>query len=122
MSLLYKMRQYFAKHIWMRHPMPTFVLDFACADWPWLTIDGIGGNFISGDRFMPNVKSLHFVSDKDPLYPFLKMDQQFENGIVIEFDQGHRPPRTLTLETLKIVADFLAELYEQKNGGDDDSK
>jgi len=70
----------------MKHPLPTFVIDFAGPEWPWITFNSYDGKFISGERFTPNVESIHFVSEKDPLYPYLKNNKNFENGLVIEFD------------------------------------
>ena len=54
--------------MWLRHPLPKFVIDFAGPDWPWLTFESIDGAFMSGDRFIPNVRSLHFISEKDPMF------------------------------------------------------
>ena len=66
--------------------MPYFVIDFAGPDWAWLTFDAINGSFVSGERFIPGVKSIHFTSNKDPLFPWLKNLRNFENGLLIEYE------------------------------------
>jgi len=114
--MMYKIQQYFKKHLWLRHPLPFFVIDFAGPEWSWLTFESIGGAFISGERFVTNVKSLHFKSEKDFLFPWLKNDRNFENPIVVDYDQGHRPVRTLPKESLTVVADFFTNQFETKNG------
>ena len=53
--MMYKVQQYFRKKIWLRHPLPTFVFDFAGPEWPWLTFESLDGSFVNGDRFIPNV-------------------------------------------------------------------
>ena len=62
------------------------MVDFAGPEWSWLTFESIGGSFISGERFVTNVKSLHFKSDKDFLFPWLKNDRNFESPIVVDYD------------------------------------
>ena len=41
---------------------------------------------MSSEHFFPGIDSIHFISDKDPGYIFLKSHLNFENATVIEFD------------------------------------
>ena len=99
----------------MRHPLPGFVIDFAAAKWPFITFD-FKKSFVAADVFLPNVPSLHYQSEKDPLYASLKCYQNVENPIVIKFDDGHRPPKILDLDALTKTVNFLGHQYKLKYG------
>ena len=114
-QIFFKIAQYFQKRIKLRHPIPSFVIDFAAAKWPFITFD-FKKNFIDGDVFLPNVMTIHYQSEKDPLYPQLKCHLNVESPIVIKFDGGHRPPKILDLESLIQTADFLGHHYYYKYG------
>ena len=89
--------------------MPSFVIDFAAAKWDFITFELLQSKFVSGDVFIPNVESIHYKSDKDPLYSKLFCQHNFENPIVIEFDGGHRPPKILNEQQLQITTNFLTK-------------
>lgn len=107
-QLLYKAVRNFGKQLNLRHALPTFVIDFAAAKWDFITFDFVHGRFVSGDVFIPSVHSIHYRSEKDPLYAKLNCAKNFETPIVIEFEGGHRPPKILNEEAIKVTADFLA--------------
>jgi len=89
--------------------LPSFVIDFAAAKWDFITFEFLQSKFVSGDVFIPNVESIHYKSDKDPLYSKLFCQLNFENPIVIEFDGGHRPPKILNEQQLQITTNFLTK-------------
>ena len=62
---LYKIKQYFAKDLWMRYPLPYFLIDFNAPVGELGTFEYLRSSFVSGERYVPNVDSIHFVSDKD---------------------------------------------------------
>ena len=116
MHTLFKCHQYFAKQLKLRHRMPFFAIDFNGPKWDVLTYDFFKSQFVSGDIFIPNCESLHFVSDKDSMASHLKSYLYYEKPLVLHHDQGHRPVRTLDKKSLKRMADFFARQYEKKNG------
>ena len=111
-----KMTQYFKKSLRLRHPLPYFIIDFNGPKWDFITYDFLKSSFISGEMFIPNCESIHFVSDKDPMANTLRNYLHFEKPTVINHDQGHRPVRTLKKKPLQKVAEFFARQYEKKNG------
>ena len=96
--------------------MPYFLVDFSGPSWPFITYEYFRSSFVSGQRFSPSVESIHFISEKDEMYPALKNYRNFEKPEVIHHDQGHRPVRTLPMKELRISADFFIRQYETKNG------
>lgn len=77
--------------------MPKFVIDFSAAKWDFITFN-FHDKFVSGEVFVPNVKSLHYRSSTDELYFRLHCYKNFEDPVIIEFEGGHRPPKILTAE------------------------
>jgi hypothetical protein len=94
-SSLFKVSQYFRKEITLRHPLPTFTIDFAAARWDFFTFEWLEDKFVSSDTFIPGVETIHFKSETDPLYRWLSNDLNVECGVVLMFEDGHRPPKIL---------------------------
>jgi len=116
-SALYKVTQYFRKEITLRHPLPTFTVDFSAARWDFFTFEWFNDKFVSGEVFIPSVETIHFNSGKDSLYRFLSNDLNVESGIVLMFDDGHRPPKILNEKELFATAEFFKRLYCKKFPG-----
>ena len=116
-SALYKVAQYWRKEITLRHPLPTFAIDFAAARWDFFSFEWLKDKFVSGEVFIPNVETIHFRSEKDPLYKFLSNDLNVESGIVVMFEDGHRPPKILNEKELFATAEFLKRQYCNKFPG-----
>jgi hypothetical protein len=94
----------------IKHPLPSFVIDFSAAKWDFITyLSSPNQRFISGDVFIPNVASLHFRSEKDPLYSKLNCSKNFESPVVIEFEGGHRPPKILSEDAILVTAQFFVD-------------
>ena len=111
-----KLSRFFKKHLRLTHPLPYFMIDFNGPKWDFITYDFVKSSFVSGDIFIPNCESLHFISEKDPFTHNLKNYLNYEKPTVISHNQGHRPVRTLPKKDLRIMADFFARQYEAKNG------
>ena len=62
---------------------------------------------MSGEIFVSDLDSLHFISAKDFLQANCTNHKEFENPTVIEHEWGHRPVKTLSKENLDIVASFI---------------
>ena len=113
-SSLFKVAQYFRKEITLRHPLPTFALDFAAARWDFFTFEWLKDKFVGGDVFIPGVETIHFKSETDPLYRFLSNELNVECGVVLMFDDGHRPPKILKETELLTTAEFFKRQYCKK--------
>ena len=83
---MFKMSMYFAKRLHLKHRMPYFVIDFNGPKWDIITYESIDSKFVSGEVFIPNVDSIHFVSDKDTMAAQLKNFRNFEHPTVINHD------------------------------------
>ena len=116
MQATFKSHMYFAKQLRLRHRLPFFCVDFNGPKWDFITYELFKSSFVSGDVFIPNCESLHFISEKDPMATSLKNFLNYEKPLIIHHDQGHRPVRTLPKKELRKVADFFARQYEVKNG------
>ena len=112
---LYKVHRYFSKDTWLRYPLPYFVIDFNAPVHNLGTFEYLRSSFVTGERYVPDVDSLHFISDKDMFASQLINHKNFDNPTVIHHDQGHRPVRTLPMKDLKIVADFLVRQFQTRN-------
>ena len=83
MQALMKTARHFNKSLRLRHPLPYFVVDFNGPKWDFITYDFLKSSFISGDIFIPNCESLHFISDKDPMAHSLRNFLNYEKPTVI---------------------------------------
>ena len=70
----------------MRHKMPYFVIDFNGPAWDHITYEFLGSHFVSGEHFIPQMESLHFISDKDEFAKALKPWREFEAPIIVKHD------------------------------------
>lgn len=86
MQAFFKTTRYFKKHLRIRHPMPYFAIDFNGPKWDHITYEFLKSSFISGDMFIPNCESLHFVSDKDPMAYYLRNFLNYEKPVIINHD------------------------------------
>ena len=91
----------------LKYPLPNFLIDFCGPRRDHTTFEFVNSEFISGERFIPGVESLHVVSEKDALYSSNKSYYNFENPNLIYFDQGHRPPKFLSKHDLELMTDFI---------------
>ena len=110
------MLQYFKKHVKLRHAPPSFVIGFNCPSFDHITTEFVNRSFITGDFFIPDTESIHFVSDSDEFAGQLKNFRSYERPIVINHTHGHRPVKKLPMEDVRIVADFLKRQFKRKNG------
>ena len=81
-----KTMRYFKKNMWVRHRMPFFVVDFNGPAWEYITFEFLGSEFVSGETFITQMESIHFISDKDEYAKALKPWREFEAPTVIKHD------------------------------------
>ena len=84
MQAFLKCHRYFGKQLRLKHALPYFVVDFNGPKYDFITYELFKSSFVSGDIFIPNCESLHFVSDNDPLAISLKNHLNYEKPLVIK--------------------------------------
>lgn len=70
-----------------------------------------------------NFPSIHLHGIMDPFKPYLHLHTLFEpssNPLVVEYDAGHRFPRSLPKEGFSELKNFVKDQYVTKNGNDAD--
>ena len=90
--------------------MPYFLIDFNGGRNPYMTYNFLDNSFLTKCNFIPNIETLHFISQKDFFVfssPRNTVLFETENPVVVEHEDGHRPVKILTKERLEIVANFL---------------
>jgi hypothetical protein len=101
-SAVLKTLRYFSKRLGMENvPVPYFWINFASPKPSLGTFTmPINQSFMSSEHFFPGIDSIHFISQKDPGWYWMKAHVNFEKATVIEFDQGHRPVRMINSDKL----------------------
>ena len=104
---LFKILKNFKKEMWLRHPLPSFTFDFSGSRWDQSTFEWTKGRFVEGNVFMSGVETLMYASPHDGVFDScIRNSKAYENPIFIEHDQGHRPPRSCSIN-MGFSADFV---------------
>jgi hypothetical protein len=63
------------------------------------------------------LESLHILNNRkpEPYWWYMKDYKHFENPSVVIHDEGHRPPRNLTLDQMKVILSFLDRQFRKVN-------
>jgi len=67
--------------------------------------------FIVADGHL--VESLHILNDKkpEPYWFYMHDYKHFEAPTIVKHNEGHRPPRYLNIDQLKVITGFLGRQY-----------
>ena len=101
-------------------PVPTFVILFSVPQFPFMT-PSFRGQFLAYPTFHLTdgnpLESLHILNNRkpEPYWWYMKDYKHFENPSVVIHDEGHRPPRNLTLDQMKVILTFLDRQYRKVN-------
>ena len=104
-SCIYKARQYFKNEFPLRHPLPSFVIDFSGPKLPHLN-NSLVDRFISSEFFVPGCESVHFKGRKDTIKN-LSCEVFYEKPIVFWHNRGHAICQELPRSELGKLAQFL---------------
>ena len=86
---MYKHRQ-----LSLKYPIPRFIIDFVGPNRDVFTYE-YDSKFVSIDKFIPSIESVHVLSEADPGHFFMTNYQNFENPIMVYGDDGHKVQRKL---------------------------
>lgn len=68
------------------------------------------------------LESLHILNNRkpEPYWWYMKDYKHFESPSVVIHNEGHRPPRNLTLEQMKVILTFLSRQFKKVNSQADE--